>query len=144
MELLYPWIKVLHLAAVIAWFAALMYLPRLFINHLQQSPGSESAKLLEGMERRLAKGIMTPAMIAVWLFGIGLVAINPGFAASIWFPVKVVAVVAITGIHGFYTSSMKKFASGTYPKTDKFWRIMNEVPFLLLLVILVMVVLIPF
>ncbi len=140
----YPWIKVLHLLAVIAWMAALMYLPRLFINHIQQKPESETAALLKGMEERLAKAIMTPSMIAVWVFGFAMVLINPSIAASLWFIVKFVAVIAMTGVHGFYTASLKKFANNQYPKTEKFWRIMNEVPFMLLIIIVIMVLIKPF
>ena len=140
----YNWIKSLHLIAVIAWIAGMMYLPRLFIYHHQAEQGGEAADYFVVMERRLLKGIMNPSLIAVWLLGFLMLAVIPAYASSGWFIIKFIAVVGISGIHGFYSASQKKFASGEKPRTEKFWRIINEVPFILLIIIVIMVIEKPF
>lgn len=140
----YLWIKAVHLLAVIAWFAGLMYLPRLFIYHHQSEIGSNCANTFIVMERRLLKGIMNPSMIATWVLGLLLIAIQPQMAAQGWFILKFIAVLGISGTHGFYASSYKKFAQDIRPKTEKFWRMMNEVPFILLILVVVMVIVKPF
>ena len=140
----YNWIKVLHLTAVIAWMCGMMYLPRLFINHFQAKPGGEAEKFFVSMERRLMKGIITPSMIATWVFGVLLLVAQPAYVTSPWFIVKFLFVLGITGIHGFYSASMKKFAAGEKPRTEKFWRMINEVPFVFLIIILIMVLVKPF
>lgn len=144
LAILYPWFKVIHLLAVIAWMAGMMYLPRLFIYHFGAEVGSDKAQTFKIMERRLAKGIMTPAMIVTWVMAILLMMANPTVFSSGWFYVKLVSVIAMTGVHGFYGASLKKFADDTYPKTEKFWRFMNEVPFIILAIILIMVLVKPF
>lgn len=136
----YPWIKSLHVIAVIAWFAGLMYLPRLFVYHHQATPGGEAERMFGTMERRLLKGIMNPTMIAVWVLGLLMIAIVPSYAAQGWFIIKFICVIGITGVHGFYASAYRQFASGERPRTEKFWRVMNEVPFLLLIVVVVAVI----
>jgi putative membrane protein len=138
------WIKVLHLTFVIAWFAGMMYLPRLFVYHHQAEPGGEAAQFFTLMERRLMKGIINPSMIAVWVLGVILMFANPVAAMSVWLHIKLVLVLAISGIHGFYSTSMKKFAAGEKPRTQKFWRIMNEVPFILLILVLILALVKPF
>ncbi len=138
------WLKAGHLVFVVAWMAAMMYLPRLFIYHYKADTGSELSETLKVMERRLAKGIMTPSMLAVWIFAVLLVIVNPSVFSAIWFYVKLIAVIAMTAIHGFYTASLKKFAVDQRPKTEKFWRIINECPFILLIIILIMVLVKPF
>ncbi len=138
------WLRVLHLTAVMAWMAGLMYLPRLFINHHQATLDGEAAKFFTAMERRLLKGIMTPSMIATWIFGILLLVAKPAYVSSGWFLVKILFVLGITGIHGFYSVATKKFAAGEKPRTEKFWRIINEAPFLFLIIILIMVLVKPF
>ncbi|MEM9234945.1 MAG: CopD family protein [Pseudomonadota bacterium] len=140
MSTLYPWIKAFHLLAVIAWFAGMMYLPRLFVYHHQSEKGGEAEGFFTAMERRLLKGIMTPAMVVTWLLGITMVAMVPGHASQPWFWVKIIAVLGISGIHGFYAASYKKFEAGERPRTEKFWRIMNEGPFLLLIIVVIMVI----
>ena len=137
---LFPWIKAIHLLAVIAWFAGMMYLPRLFVYHHQSEKGGEAEATFVKMERRLLKGIMNPSMIVTWLLGLTMVAIVPSYATQWWFLVKIAAVLGISGIHGFYAASFRKFEKGERPKTEKFWRIINEVPFLLLIVVVIMVI----
>jgi putative membrane protein len=141
---IYPWIKALHIAAVIAWMAGMMYLPRLFIYHHQAERGGEAEKFFILMERRLLKGIINPAMIAVWaLAGVMLYA-NPALFGAGWFMVKVPMVVGISAIHGWYARARKAFERGERPRTEKFWRIINEVPFLMMLVAVFMAVAKPF
>ena len=142
--LLYPWVKALHLLAVIALYCGLMYLPRLFVNHFQAEKGGEADTMLSGMERRLFKGICNPSLVAVWVLGLVLIGMMPAYAAQPWFIIKFVAVIAVSGIHGFYGKAVKQFSAGERPRTEKFWRIMNEVPFLLLILIVVMVIVKPF
>ena len=141
---IYPWLKVVHLGAVIAWMAGMMYLPRLFIYHHQSIPGGEAAQFFQMMERRLLKGIMTPAMVVAWIFAVLLMFANPSVLGQGWLHIKLVFVLAMSGVHGFYSASQKKFANDERPRTEKFWRIMNEVPFVFLVVILIMVLVKPF
>jgi len=138
------WVKVGHLAAVIAWMAAMLYLPRLFVYHHQATPGGEAETFFIKMQGRLLKGIMTPAMLATWLFAILLMVGNTSVFSGGWFYVKLASVIVITGIHGFYAASRKKFMAGERPRTEKFWRMMNEVPFVLMLIVLIMVLVKPF
>lgn len=140
----YNWIKALHIAGVIAWMAGMMYLPRLFIYHHQSQPGGEAAGYFIAMERRLLKGIMTPALVFVWIMAILMITANPALFSSGWFHVKLAAVIGISAVHGFYAASQKKFAGDARPRTEKFWRIMNEVPFVLMLVAVFLAVTKPF
>lgn len=129
---------------MVAWMAGLLYLPRLFVYHHQCEPGGEAESYFIKMQGRLLKGIMTPSMLATWLFAILLMIANPSVFSGSWFYVKLVSVLAITGIHGFYAASRKKFMVGQRPHTEKFWRMINEVPFVLMLIVLVMVLVKPF
>lgn len=140
----YLWIKALHVIAVIAWMAGMMYLPRLFIYHHQSERGGEAERYFTLMERRLLKGIINPSMGAVWILGILMLISNPAMISTGWFIVKLAMVLALSGIHGFYAAARKQFEAGERPRTEKFWRIMNEVPFLMLIVIVLMVILKPF
>lgn len=141
---IYLWIKAVHLLAVIAWMAGMMYLPRLFIYHLESNKGGEAETKFITMERRLLKGIMNPAIAAVWILGILMLMANPGVLSSGWFSVKLLFVIAISGIHGFYASARRKFEAGERPRDQKFWRMMNEVPFIGLIIIVIMVIVKPF
>lgn len=141
---IYPWIKAAHIIMVIAWMAGMMYLPRLFIYHHQSEKGGEAERYFQLMARRLLKGILNPSLIAVWLFAILMLIANPSLVSTGWFPVKLLLVIAITGIHGFYGASFKKFEAGQRPKTEKFWRIMNEIPFLLMIAAVFLAVVKPF
>ncbi len=140
----YLTLKALHLSAVIAWMAGMMYLPRLFIYHHESAQGGEAEAFFVKMERRLLKGIMTPALVAVWLFALLMLWANPALLKAGWFHVKLPVVIAISGIHGFYAATQKKFEKGERPHTGTFWRIMNEAPFVLMLVALFMAVTKPF
>ena len=140
----YLWIKSVHLLAVIAWMAGMMYLPRLFVYHHQAEKGGEAERFFIQMERRLLKGIINPSMGAVWVLGILMLVANPAILSQGWFHVKLTFVIIISGIHGFYANARRKFEAGERPRTEKFWRIMNEAPFLGLIVIVIMVILKPF
>jgi len=140
----YLWMKALHVVAVIAWMAGMMYLPRLFVYHHQAEKGGEAERFFTLMERRLMRGIINPAMTAVWFFGILMLIANRAVLSTGWFGVKFALVLALSAVHGFYSSARRKFEAGERPRSERFWRIMNEVPFAMLIVIVVMVILKPF
>ncbi|MCK5750868.1 MAG: protoporphyrinogen oxidase HemJ [Oricola sp.] len=140
----YLWIKSFHLIMVIGWMAGMMYLPRLFVYQHQSEKGGEAEKYFIQMQRRLLKGIINPAMILVWVLGVLMLIANPAILSQGWFHVKLTLVVLVSAIHGFYAASRRKFEKGERPRTEKFWRIMNEVPFLALIVIVIMVIVKPF
>ena len=141
---IYLWIKSAHLIMVIAWMAGMMYLPRLFVYQHQSEKGGEAERYFIQMQRRLLKGIINPSMALVWVLGILMLIANPSILSQGWFHVKLALVVAVSAIHGFYSASRRKFEKGERPRTEKFWRIMNEVPFLALIVIVIMVIVKPF
>jgi putative membrane protein len=141
----YEWTKALHVISVIAWMAGMLYLPRLFVYHCQVAPGSEASELFKVMEFRLYKYIMMPAMGAAFLFGITL-ALTPGAVDwhAGWFYVKLVAVILMAGVHGMMSRWRKDFMADANRHPQRFFRIMNEVPTVLMLVAVVMVVVQPF
>jgi len=141
---IYPWLKALHIAAVIAWMAGMMYLPRLFVYHHQAERGGEAERFFVQMERRLLKGIINPSMILVWLIAGLMLYANPSLLGAGWFQVKFPMVLAISAIHGWYARARRAFERGERPRSERFWRMMNEVPFVLMLVALFMAVLKPF
>lgn len=140
----YLWIKGLHIAAVIFWMAGMLYLPRLFVYHHAATPGGELEAALLKQERGLLKIIMNPAMGAVWIFAILMLIANPALFTQGWFHLKLALVLALSGLHGFYSASARKFAAGERPRSEKFWRIMNEGPALIALVVAVVAVAKPF
>ncbi len=139
----YLWIKAVHLIAVIAWMAGMMYLPRLFIYHHKSEKRGEAERYFVQMERRLLKGIINPAMIAVWVLGILMLIANPALLSGTWLHIKLTLVVAMSAIHGFYAASRRKFEAGERPRSERFWRIINEAPFILLIVIVILVIIKP-
>jgi protoporphyrinogen IX oxidase len=141
----YPWLKAAHIFSVIAWMAGLFYLPRLFVYHADAQPGSDQAETFKVMERRLLRGIMNPAMIATYVFGIGLAAV-PGTVdwAMGWIWVKLLGVAGLTGFHYLLARWRTDFAEDRNRRRARFFRFINEVPTLLLLLIIVMVVAKPF
>ena len=140
----YPWIKALHLIAVIAWMAGMMYLPRLFIYHHRAERGGEAERFFVVMERRLFLGIVNPAIVAVWLLAGLMLYARPEIMGEGWFMVKFPMVVGISAIHGFYSKARKAFARGERPRSERFWRIINEVPFAMMIVAVLMAVAKPF
>ena len=141
---IYLWIKAFHIVAVIAWIAGMMYLPRLFVYHHRSEKGGEAERYFTQMERRLLKGIINPSMIAAWLLGATMVYANPALLSEPWFLMKLAAVVAISAIHGLYAGAEKRFQRGERPRTEKFWRMMNEIPFVLVIIAAIMVIVRPF
>jgi protoporphyrinogen IX oxidase len=139
----YLWVKALHILAVIGWMAAFLYLPRLFVYHCQTEPGSKQSETFKVMERRLLRGIMNPSMIVVWLAGLALM-VNVEAWNEGWFHVKATAVIVLTGLHMLAARWRRAFAADANRHSERFYRIMNEVPALLLVVIVVMVVVRPF
>jgi putative membrane protein len=142
---LYLWIKALHVISLIAWMAALFYLPRLYVYHCQVPAGSVESERFKVMERRLLKQIMTPAMIATWVFGILLV-LTPGIISWTegWWYVKLVSVIMLTGFHGAMSKWRKDFLNDRNRRPERFYRIANEVPTVLMFVIVIMVIVKPF
>ena len=137
----YPWLKWLHLVALISWMVGLFYLPRLFVYHAEATSDDVRATL-SVMQAKLMKVIMTPAMLVTWLSGILLVA-SLG-QAGLWLLLKIVCVLALTGFHGVCSKWRKELAAGTSTRPGKFFRMMNEVPTVLLIVIVGLVVFKPF
>ena len=140
---MYLWIKALHIVAVISWMAGMLYLPRLFVYHAGVEAGSAQAKTFEVMEYRLLHFIMTPAMAVTWLAGVVLM-LEGGWLAAGWLHAKLTAVVALSAVHGLLSRWQKDFAAGRNTKSTKFFRIINEIPTLLMIFIVIMVVVKPF
>jgi protoporphyrinogen IX oxidase len=134
----YDLLRGLHIIAVIAWMAGMMYLPRLYAYHTETAPaGSEFDKHFLVWERKLLKIIINPAMILTWILGLTLIFFHVhgtgagwGFLLQPWMMVKLAAVIFLSGWHGFLAGSYKKFLAGQRPKSAKFWRATNELPFL--------------
>ncbi|KAF0676317.1 protoporphyrinogen oxidase HemJ [Profundibacterium mesophilum] len=142
----YPWIKSAHVVSVIAWMAGLFYLPRLFVYHTERGQGrGEFEELFGVMENKLLRFIMNPAMIATWIFGLAMVA-TPGMIdwSAAWPWIKAVAVFAMTGFHMWCARHRRLLANGVYTREGSYYRKMNEVPTLLMLVIVVAVIARPF
>jgi putative membrane protein len=142
---LYPWTKAFHLIAVFAWMAGMFYLPRLFVYHSTVPAGSESSEMFKVMERRLLRAIINPAMGAAWLLGITLV-LTPGVVdwGAGWWHGKMAGFLGMSAFHGHLSAARKRFEADGRPKTERYWRIANEVPTLLLVLIVVMVIVRPF
>ena len=139
----YVWFKALHIMAVIAWMAGLFYLPRLFIYHHEKTPGSEISETFKTMEMRLYRFIMNPAMMIAWALGLFIAWQGEWFTAG-WLHVKLLAVVAMTVAHVYFGRAARAFGRDERPLTSRHWRMLNEVPTLLMIVIVVMAVVKPF
>lgn len=139
------WVKALHVIAVLAWMSGLMYLPRLFVYHAESQVGSEKSETYKVMERRLYRGITTPAMIATWIFGLwlafgfGIVDFSQG-----WMWLKALLVIALSGVHGFFGRLLRDFANDRNTRPSKFYRMINEVPFVIAIGIVIAVIVKPF
>lgn len=140
----YEWAKALHIMSMVAWMAGLFYLPRLYVYHADAAIGSELSETLKIMERRLLRAIMNPAMIATYVFGIWLLVLIPEFLQEGWFHVKLACLVIMTGFHGYLARWRRVFADDANTRDHRFYRIANEVPTVLLIVIVIMVVVKPF
>ena len=137
------WIKAFHVIAVIAWMSGMLYLPRLFVYHTETKPGSESSERFKVMETRLLKGITNPAMIAVWILG-PLLAWLTGTYLDTWLQIKFVLVVVMSGIHGFLVRCWRDFQADRNTRSARFYRIINEVPAVLMALIVILVIVQPF
>ncbi|HUK59970.1 MAG TPA: protoporphyrinogen oxidase HemJ [Stellaceae bacterium] len=145
MMALFAWLKAFHILSVIAWMAGLLYLPRLFVYHAGARPGSEASETFKVMERKLLRGIMNPALVGTYLFGIALAA-TPGAVdwGAFWIYVKLACVLALTALHYCFAQWRKAFAEDRNRRSAAFFRVVNEIPTLLLIVIVIMVVVRPF
>lgn len=140
---LYPWLKALHVIAVIAWMAGMLYLPRLFVYHCDAPPGSPQSETFKVMERRLLKAIINPAMIVVWILGLTL-AWSGGWYTSGWLQLKFVLVLVMSGVHGLLVRWVRDFAHDRNRRSQKFYRMVNEVPTVLMIGIVILAVVKPF
>ena len=140
---LYLWIKAFHIIAVISWMAGLLYLPRLFVYHTDALPGSAEAELFKVMEQRLYRVIMQPAMGLSWLLGLYLAWSVYGFQGG-WLHVKLAFVLLLSAVHAFYGRAVKAFAEDRTTRTGRQWRLWNEAPALLMILIVILVVVKPF
>jgi putative membrane protein len=139
----YLWAKAIHVVAIISWMAGMLYLPRLFIYHCDAAPGSELSETLKVMERRLLRVIINPAMGLSWILGLWL-AWRGGFLMAGWFHAKLAAVLALSGVHGFLSASVRRFAADQNTTSARNWRIINEAPAVLMVVIVILVIIKPF
>lgn len=139
----YPWLKAVHVIAIISWMAGMLYLPRLFIYHCDAEKGSVQSETFKVMERRLLRLIMNPAMIISWALGLWL-AWRGGWFHSGWFHAKLAAALALSGVHGYYSAAVRAFAEDRNERSTRFWRIMNEAPTLLMIAIVILVIVKPF
>ncbi|MDE3174997.1 MAG: protoporphyrinogen oxidase HemJ [Pseudomonadota bacterium] len=137
------WIKALHVLAVISWMAGLLYLPRLFVYHADAEPGSKASETFKIMERRLLRGIMNPAMIVAWISGLYIAYAFSDFRAP-WLHAKLTLVLLMSGFHGYLVGRMRAFAEDRNEKTATFYRLINEIPTVLMIGIVILVVVKPF
>ena len=140
----YDIITALHILSVISWMVGLLYLPRLFVYHADSGIGTVRAETFKVMERRLLKAIMTPAMIASFIFGTWLIALNHGIVYETWFQIKFGAVLAMAGCHGKFSKIQRLLENDVQPLSSKIYRIWNEVPTILVIIIVFLAVLKPF
>jgi protoporphyrinogen IX oxidase len=140
---MYEWIKALHVIAVISWMAGMLYLPRLFVYHCDAEPGSKQSETFKVMERRLFKAIINPAMIITWLAGLYL-AWAGSWYKSPWFHAKFLLVLILSGMHGAFSRWVKDFAADRNTRSPKFYRIINEVPTVIMILAVILVVVKPF
>ena len=140
---MYLWIKALHVIAVIAWMAGMLYLPRLFVYHCEAERGSVQSETFKVMERRLLKAIINPAMIVAWVLGLYL-AWDGGWFRSGWLHGKLALVLGLSAVHGLYARWVRDFAADRNTRPARFYRVWNEAPTLLLIGIVVLVIVKPF
>ena len=143
MAAIYPWLKAFHIIAVIAWMAGMLYLPRLFVYHCAAEKGSVQSETFKVMERRLLRAIINPAMIATWAFGLALGWTGRWFDSG-WLQGKVALVLALSGLHGLLAHWVKAFAADSNWHSQKFYRIVNEIPTILMIAIVILAVVKPF
>ena len=140
---MYEWIKALHVIAVIAWMAGMLYLPRLMVYHSVSEVGSEQSETFKVMERRLLRAIMNPAMIVTWLAGLWLMWMISAWQDG-WFHAKLLLVIVMSAMHGFNAVWVKEFARDERKRPQRFFRIVNEIPTVLMIGIVILVIVKPF
>lgn len=140
---LYLWIKAVHVIAVISWMAGMLYLPRLFVYHADVDPGSEQSALFKLMERRLLRVIINPAMMVSWVAGLWLAWAGFGFQ-GMWFYLKFAAVIAMSAVHGYFSGAVRRFAEDRNETSSRRWRLINEIPTVLMIIIVILVIVKPF
>ena len=140
---MYLWIKAFHIIAVISWMAGMLYLPRLFVYHCEAEPGSKQSETFKVMERRLLNFIMTPAMAVTWILGLILM-IQAQAMGSGWFHAKFALVIVMSALHGMYSRYVADFALDRNRHTQKFFRIVNEIPTVLMILIVILATVKPF
>ena len=140
----YLWLKALHVISLIAWMAGMFYLPRLFAYHAENISETVQAKTFQIMEARLLRIIMNPAMIATWIFGALMLYANTGLMELGWMHVKLTGVVLMTGLHMVFAKWRKNLLNGKNIKTPKFYKLWNEAPTILMVIIVIMAVAEPF
>src|ERR1700730_10459258 len=139
---MYEWIKALHVIAVIAWMAGMLYLPRLFVYHCEAEAGSKQSETFKVMERRLLKAIINPAMVVTWLAGLWLVW-GPALYRGPWVHAKFVLGLVLSGVHGFFSRCVRDFAADRNLRSERFYRIINEIPTVLMIDIFILVLVKP-
>ena len=140
---MYHWLLAFHIIAVIAWMAGMLYLPRLFVYHCEADPGSRQSETFKVMERRLFRVIINPAMIVTWVLGLWL-AWSGGWFAAAWLHVKLALVLGMMAVHGILAKYVGEFAADRRRKPAKFFRILNEVPTVLMILIVILAAVKPF
>lgn len=140
---MYEWVKVCHIISVISWMAAMFYMPRLCVYHADSEAGSQQSETFKIMERRLLKGIMTPAMIATWVFGLWLMVLLEAWQEG-WFVTKFFLVLLLSGYHGACSKWVKEFARDERKRKPKFFRMVNEIPVVMMILVVILVVVKPF
>jgi putative membrane protein len=143
MSTIYLWVKAFHIIAVVTWFAALFYLPRLFVYH-QSTADTAGRERFKVMEDKLYRIIMRPSMIAALTFGIAMLVLSPSMLAAPWMWLKLLGVVALLGYHHYCARLVRAFAADASPHSERFYRVFNEAPALLLIGIVILVVVKPF
>jgi len=139
----YLWIKAVHMIALIAWMAGMLYLPRLFVYHCEVPRGSPQSEMFKVMERRLLRIIINPAMVITWVAGLWL-AWRGGWFTAGWLHTKLLLVLALSGLHGYFASAVRSFAEDRSTKSQRYWRVMNEAPALLMVGIVILAIVKPF
>ena len=137
------WVKAVHILAIIAWMAGMLYLPRLFVYHADAPKGSDVSETFKVMERRLLKGIVNPSMILVFLTGFTLVYLTEDWRDG-WWQAKFILVLGLAGLHGYFARCVRTFAEDGNKRPARFYRILNEAPTVLMIVIVVLAVVKPF
>ncbi|MGB4101859.1 MAG: protoporphyrinogen oxidase HemJ [Alphaproteobacteria bacterium] len=142
--MLYDWIKALHVIAVMAWMAGMLYLPRLFVYHADAVAGSDKSEIFKVMERRLLRAIINPAMIAAFVFGIWMLVLNPELLRAPWLHAKLALVLAMTALRGMLARWRKAFAQDRNRRAARFYRVVNEAVTVLMIGIVILVIVRPF